>query len=886
MADFEEIEWDEALSIASDWLGEIRNKDPKKLAFVTGRDQSRAFTSWWASKFGTPNYASQGGFSSVNMAAGGHYTIGGSLAECGEPDWERTRYFMMFGCAEGHNSIPMKLGISKLRENGAKFISVNPVRTGYSATADEWLGIRPGTDGLFILSIIQELLKAGKIDVDYLIRYTNAPWLVITDQGAANGLFVRTADDKPIIWDRQSDQPRLFDDPKAKPALKGEIKLASGRTAVPAFQLLAERYLDPVYDPDAVSEVTGIPADIIRRIAAELAEAAFEQEIVVEQPWTDALGRTHDKMIGRPVAIHAMHGLTAHSNGFHTCRALHILQTLLGSIDCPGGYRYKPPFPKQIPSGPIPSGKPDQVGPNKPLTGPSLGFVTSPDDLLIDAQGKPCRLDKALSWEAPLAAQGMIHEVIKNAYHSDPYSIDTLLIYGADMVGTSTWRAHETVEMLTEQDEQTGDYRIPKIICSDAYVSEMVAYADLVLPDTTFLECWDGLPMTDLPMGSADICADSIRQPILEPDPDVRPFQDFLLDLGQELSLPGMISGDGRSPFPGGYSDYLVNYVHQPWSGTLMGWRGTDAAKKGKGTPNKDQLQHYADNGCFWFDELPADARYFKHANQAYLNYAVKMGLISEAKPVTLQLYSEVLQKFRLAADGHSDVHPPQNQRQRIRTFFDPMPFWYPPFEDITNDEDVFPLHAVTQRPMAMHRRGGSANQILRQIQSTNRLYMSRTRAEQLGISENDWVWIISRRDRIKGQVRLMDGVNDQTVWSWNVSENPDDLRNLATNGPQHDKELSLHQLIDDHLPAQSDGSRQTSADPITGQVSWHDLRVRLELIDPKEIDVSEPNVSKPSEIKNSLPKARKSRKEARRREVKMDIPAEVSATKAKRRSP
>ncbi len=37
--------------------------------------------------------------------------------------------------------------------------------------------------------------------------------------------------------------------------------------------------------------------------------------------------------------------------------------------------------------------------------------------------------------------------------------------------------------MLTDTDEN-GDYVIPKIIYSDAYSSEMVAYADLILPDT------------------------------------------------------------------------------------------------------------------------------------------------------------------------------------------------------------------------------------------------------------------------------------------------------------------------------------------------------------------------------------------------------------------
>ena len=79
------------------------------------------------------------------------------------------------------------------------------MRTGYSAIADEWLGIRPGTDGLFVLALIHELLSAGKVDVDYLIRYTNAPWLVIQDPGAPDdGLFARDADGAPLVWDRMT----------------------------------------------------------------------------------------------------------------------------------------------------------------------------------------------------------------------------------------------------------------------------------------------------------------------------------------------------------------------------------------------------------------------------------------------------------------------------------------------------------------------------------------------------------------------------------------------------------------------------------------------------------------------------------------------------------
>ena len=52
--EFEEISWEDALSLAVSWLKPIRDENPEKLAFFTGRDQSQSFTSFWAQNFGTP----------------------------------------------------------------------------------------------------------------------------------------------------------------------------------------------------------------------------------------------------------------------------------------------------------------------------------------------------------------------------------------------------------------------------------------------------------------------------------------------------------------------------------------------------------------------------------------------------------------------------------------------------------------------------------------------------------------------------------------------------------------------------------------------------------------------------------------------------------------
>lgn len=392
--DFVEIEWDEALGLLTQRLAHIRATDPKKLAFFTGRDQSQSLTGWWANQFGTPNFAAHGGFCSVNMAAAGLYTIGGSFWEFGEPDWDHAEYFLMFGVAEDHDSNPIKAGIAKLKARGAKFVSVNPVKTGYQAVADEWIGIAPGTDGLLVMALIHELLKADKIDLDFLVKYTNAPWLVREH----DGLFARDAAGNPLCWDSRTNAPASALSVDVQPALVGEFTLADGTKATPAFELMARRYLSPDYAPEAVEAQCGVSAETIKRIAAELAHAAFEKQIVLDQPWTDWAGRRREKTVGRPVSMHAMRGISAHSNGFQTCRAIHVLQILLGAIDGPGAWRYKSPFPRPCPPGPKPTGKPEQVAPNKPMGGMPLGFTLGPEDLLLDRDGKPMRIDKAYSW--------------------------------------------------------------------------------------------------------------------------------------------------------------------------------------------------------------------------------------------------------------------------------------------------------------------------------------------------------------------------------------------------------------------------------------------------------------------------------------------------------
>jgi sulfite dehydrogenase (quinone) subunit SoeA len=831
--EFKEISWEEALGIATGWLSEVRADDPKKLAFFTGRDQSQSLTGFWAQQFGTPNYAAHGGFCSVNMAAAGIMTIGGAFWEFGAPDWDRTKLFIMFGVAEDHDSNPLKMGIAKIKKNGARFVSVNPVRTGYSAVADNWIGIRPGTDGLLILAVVHELLKARKIDVDYLMRYSNAPWLVIDAPGTSeHGLFARDADGKPLVFETVTERVVPKGTAGARPALSGRYTLEDGRAVTPSFALLADKYLDEKYAPEAVAAETGVAAETIRGLAAEIARAAFDEAIFIEQPWTDMNGERHDGYVGRPVSFHAMRGLSAHSNGFQTARALHMLQVLIGAVDCPGAFRFEPPYPKPLEAHPTPHGKAEHFGSNKPLSGPHLGFPRGPEDLLVDADGKPQRIDKAFSWDAPISAHGLMHMVIANAHAGDPYPIDVLFLYMANMAWNSSMNTAGVIAMLEDKDPATGEYKIPKIIYSDAYASETVAYADLILPDTTYLERHDCISMLDRPISEPDAVQDAIRWPVVEPDRDVRGFQSVMLDLGARLKLPGFVDQRGNSIYKD-YADYIVRHERRPGIGPLAGFRGANGDRTGRGAANPDQLKRYIENGSFFSAHIPLEAQFFKHANRNYQDFAVRMGFFDTPQPVTFQLYSETLQKFRLSAEGLREPLAPETHRQRIRDSFDPLPDWYRPFEEAAVERDQFPYHAITQRPAAMYHSWGSMNAWLRQIHTRNPLYVPGPICDRHGLKDGDWVHLISSHGRIKVEIARMDAVNASTIWTWNAIGKRKGSWSLDTDVPEARKGFLMNHLIHELLPPKGDGLRWSNSDPVTGQAAWYDLRVRIEKAEP-----------------------------------------------------
>jgi anaerobic selenocysteine-containing dehydrogenase len=311
----------------------------------------------------------------------------------------------------------------------------------------------------------------------------------------------------------------------------------------------------------------------------------------------------------------------------------------------------------------------------------------------------------------------------------------------------------------------------------------------------------------------------------------VRPFQTVLLDIGARLNLPGFSDGHGR-PLYEDYADYIVRHERRPGIGPLAGFRGREGDKAGRGAANRRQLQSYIENGSFFSAHIPMEAQFFKHANQAYQDFAIRMGFFDTPQPVTFQLYQESLQKFRLSAEGVREPVAPETHRERIMQSFDPLPDWYRQFGEAMVDQKEFPYHAITQRPAAMYHSWGSMNAWLRQIHTRNPLYVPGPICDELGLRDGDWAWVSSHHGRIKVEVARMEAVNASTLWTWNAIGKRAGTWALDKDVPEARKGFLLNHLISELLPPREGGLRLSNSDPVTGQAAWYDLRVRIEKAD------------------------------------------------------
>jgi len=157
-----EISWEQALDLLTEKLQKVRAEDPRKLVIATFDHYALGvmIRPAWAVAFGTPN-SDWVGYYCGNYLHASMYLTNGSFHS--DFDLDYCNYAILLGNQQGFmgglNANVAARKMAEARRRGMRLVVVDPVGTNAAAKADEWVPIRPGTDGAFILSLVHILLN-------------------------------------------------------------------------------------------------------------------------------------------------------------------------------------------------------------------------------------------------------------------------------------------------------------------------------------------------------------------------------------------------------------------------------------------------------------------------------------------------------------------------------------------------------------------------------------------------------------------------------------------------------------------------------------------------------------------------------------------------------
>jgi len=162
--------------------------------------------------------------------------------------------------------------IMDAREKGARLVVIDPRFTVTASKADEYIGLKPGTDAALALGMMNVIFQKGLQDEAFILRHTVGPYLVRTDTGEflrGNEMGVKGSRDY-VIWDGESHSPKTRSTSGAKPVIAGAYHV-NGLECKPSFQLLMDLAKD--YPPDKASEITGVSTELITKLADRVGTA-------------------------------------------------------------------------------------------------------------------------------------------------------------------------------------------------------------------------------------------------------------------------------------------------------------------------------------------------------------------------------------------------------------------------------------------------------------------------------------------------------------------------------------------------------------------------------------------------------------------------------------
>ena len=184
---FREASWDEAIKyIGENFNRIIKSNGPHALMSHVGRGGFEYSTDDYVhvkspgkapggffSPIGSLNNSSVGSLCYVSYGVFAPITTMGFPATWLEPDIENTNLLVIWGTNPKTDSPPFKYDrILKAKRRGCKIIVIDHYKCDIAEIADLYIPIKSGTDGYFILSLLNYMFNNNMLDKEFLEKYT------------------------------------------------------------------------------------------------------------------------------------------------------------------------------------------------------------------------------------------------------------------------------------------------------------------------------------------------------------------------------------------------------------------------------------------------------------------------------------------------------------------------------------------------------------------------------------------------------------------------------------------------------------------------------------------------------------------------------------------
>jgi phenylacetyl-CoA:acceptor oxidoreductase len=680
------------------------------------------------------------------------------------PDTPRCRFVLSFG--NNGDASGGVLGVwrhAEARARGLTWVQVEPHLSVTGAKATHWVPIRPKTDAAVLFALLHVILHEEDwqqvCDVEFLQRFTNAPYLV-----GPNGYYLRDPQSlKPLVWDAVAARAVPFDTPAVQEyGLVGPYRVSGVETGpdetkwvhqhvhcAPALRLLKD-HVEP-YTPEWAATIADIPAHTIRGIAREyLSSACVGATIEVEG----------ERLPHRPVAILLGKTVTNGWGGYECCWARTVLAALVGALEVPGGIlgttvRLNRPATNRLESvRPGPDGFMDQpLNPTSKKQWPERPHIRSGYKTLV-----PLAVDSA--WTPALSPAHLPWLFMKETPENwlPPTLPEVWIIYRTNPA-ISNWESDRIVEGLAQ---------FPFIAAFAYTMDETNWFADLLLPESTDLESLQlyrigGTKYIEQYWQHSGF---TLRQPVTTPPFATKDLTDIATELAIRTGLlkeynEAINRGAGVGvPLKSSFYNYALEPTQPYTAGEIWDRVCRAATMTLTGGKEEKDLQWFKTHGAF-FVPFP-EKQWYLHPVMVAKGLRYELPYQERIKRVGEEL------KSRLHEHGIWWWEPQLSEYQALPVWKDFPDIWVEIAKHYGKEPKEYPFWLLTSRSMQYSWGSNVSLPILadvaHHVMGHFGVMLNREAAQAMKIRDGDEVWIESPIGKTQGRAILREGIRPDVI--------------------------------------------------------------------------------------------------------------------------